>query len=306
MTILYDYIVIGSGISGCYVANKLNIDFPNSKVLVLTKDDKIGGVWHKTKWSWLCSDTPAIFYTPDEYLPYINSKYYNTTNGVKGKHIKKVIKQQTENINFELNTEVYSLNFLSEQNIWNVKTSNNVFSSRFIINCTGLFQTPNVPIEYSNYLRTHNINFCHSSQFNDRFINKHAKIAVIGSRSSGFQIVKELSKTNKIDWYARSFNNIYLDVNSPNKIVSTSIYMYTFLLDNKINVSKINDYIAYAKYGFLHYVLKLKDIKYMYFLNIINDNSFLKELNVKNCNYDFTTPIKPIVINCKDLEQCAF
>ncbi len=41
---IYDYIVIGSGISGCYVANKLTIDFPKSKVLIITKDAKIGGV----------------------------------------------------------------------------------------------------------------------------------------------------------------------------------------------------------------------------------------------------------------------
>ena len=41
--IIYDYIIIGSGIAGLYTALKLNDKYPNSKILILEKNKYIGG-----------------------------------------------------------------------------------------------------------------------------------------------------------------------------------------------------------------------------------------------------------------------
>ena len=303
----YDYIVIGSGISGCYVANKLTTDFPNSKVLIITRDNKIGGVWQQTKWSWLCSDTPALYYTTNENLQYIYSKYKATSDGVQRKHIIKLLNEQTLNLEIKFNTEVYSLNFSSEKNTWDVKTSNDNFICTLLFNCTGLFQTPYIPNEYSEYLIKNNIKFCHSSRFNDREINKDAKCAVIGSRESGFQIVKGLSKTNKIDWYARSFNHLYVDLNyTPISGIYKLLPMYNFLISNNIDVTKLLTLQTHLTGDVFYYILKLKgiinnNVLSLYVNKFMCNKEFLMKLKIKDCEYNIEGPIKPIVMNSKGL-----
>jgi hypothetical protein len=300
--IVRDYIVLGAGISGCYVANKLISDIPNSSVLIIDKNKEIGGVWYQTKWSWLCSDSPAMGYCPSEYLTYILSKYKCFYDGTKVEDLNKIMKEQTKHIEKKMDTIVHSIFFSSIEKFWKINTNNGVFKCKFIINCTGMFQTQNIPIELSDYFEKNNIKFCHSSNFNDLEIKKDLKIAVIGSRESGLQIVKGLSNTHKIDWYARSFNNFYMDISNETGFGYKLHVTMHFLIKlfNKYKLIKFVDYVSamfrmlinfFRNFLFLFiFRFKIKSV-----LKLITQKERLFEnLNFKNYLYNYTQPFKPV------------
>jgi lysine/ornithine N-monooxygenase len=181
---------------------------------------------------------------------------------------------------------VNSINFSSIKNIWSIKTNNGSFKCEFIINCT-------------KYLSKNNIKFCHSSSFNDHEINKDIKIAVIGSRESGLQIVKGLSEKYKIDWYARSFNHIYMDFNSQRKIISTFCSFLSWLRSiNTKNIDKIlssNSCLISKNKKFIDNDLLL------YYINKLKDDEFLDKLGIENYKYDFTNTLRPVFINTEHI-----
>ena len=41
--IIFDIIIIGAGITGCYLSNRLSNEFPNKKILIIEKNNRIGG-----------------------------------------------------------------------------------------------------------------------------------------------------------------------------------------------------------------------------------------------------------------------
>jgi hypothetical protein len=306
-----DYIVLGAGISGCYVANKLNSDFPDRSILIIDKNKEVGGVWHQTKWSWLCSDTPAAGYCPLEYLPYVLSKYNFYYEGIKVEDLNKIMREQTEHIEKKMDTLVNSISFSSIEKFWKINTNNGVFKCKFIINCTGMFQTQNIPIEFSEYFERNNIKFCHSSNFNDLEIKKNMKIAVIGSRESGLQIVKGLSNTHKIDWYARSFNNNYIDLSderdlfckfSSIKYFLTKLFckykLITFVSYLFIMFQMIYDFLSDFSFLFI-FRFKIKSVIDLLFLKC----NLFENLNYKNCLYNHTQPFKVVPYIGKNIKH---
>ena len=40
---IIDYVIVGAGITGAYLARRLSLQFPHKKILVLERDDHIGG-----------------------------------------------------------------------------------------------------------------------------------------------------------------------------------------------------------------------------------------------------------------------
>lgn len=296
--VIFDYIIIGSGISGCYVANQLVADFSHCQVLMITRDSDVGGVWKTTPWSWLQSDTPAITYSPDsKYSKFINSEYPTGVQGISGQHICSILSDQINNnrIRVQFNTEVISTSFTRSKNCWLVKTKNgNQFNSTMIINCTGLFQTPNFPDDVINKLKLHNIPFCHSSKFDDSKIKKDSKIAVIGSRESGLQVVSGLSRKQKVDWYARSFNNIYKSIDN----FSWYVYLIRFLTANDITTRFCDEYIFWFAQHF--YLFMIKHISTDIIKWMISDDTHLKHISfeLKNNNKAEThVVLKPVFTN---------
>lgn len=43
LTACYDYVIVGAGITGAYLAKRLSLQFPNAKILILEKETDVGG-----------------------------------------------------------------------------------------------------------------------------------------------------------------------------------------------------------------------------------------------------------------------
>lgn len=305
---IYDIVIIGSGISGCYIANKLSIDHPDYKILIIEKSNKFGGIWNETKWSWLKSDTLALSYCPKEYISTVAKIYENDYNvGIDVKLIMNILENQVKNVDILYENTVLKVNFHISSNFWETKTTKNTIKSRFIINCTGLLNKPTIPKEFSDYFTKTKINFCHSQSFDDKNISPTMKIAVIGTRESGLQITKGLSKTMKIDWYGRSFNNLYSDIQDKTIIGNSQPLIANLsVLDSRLS-NFIRNIGLEALSMSLFNILKMKykygiDLSNLLTLKYSSNKSLLNKMEDANdSDYNFSNPLKPIFYNSQDI-----
>lgn len=64
---MYDYVIIGMGISGCYLAYKINMLYPNKRILCIERDDRYGGRILSVEWNDTIVDLGAWRYSPIEH-----------------------------------------------------------------------------------------------------------------------------------------------------------------------------------------------------------------------------------------------
>jgi hypothetical protein len=157
----------------------------------------------------------------------------------------------------------------------------------------------------SDYFDSNNIKYIHSSNVDDMTCDKKNNVAIIGSSESSVQIIAELSKTKKIDWYARSFNNWYIETKEyienewfihlihpyyqsmrliyclyKISLISSNVYLYTSYIKSKI-------------IHFIHYYL-------IFIIRYINKKPFiLNQAFPHHFKYDYKQPARPTI--CKPL-----
>lgn len=299
---MYDIIIIGAGISGSFLASQ----FKHYNILIIEKENSCGGIWYQTKWSWLCSDTKGYSYSPYKNSKHIYDNHF--LSGVPKDVILNLTNKYLENKNVQYNEKVMKVEFYDSDNYWTVYTDKDTYKTKWIINSTGLYQKPNIPSQFVEYLQQNNIKYVHSSEFNDCNVNENTKIAVIGSRESGVQIVKALSNNRKVDWYARSFNNWYF-----NSEKSSNIEKYL----HRLYQLPIIGYIIYICMSFIK----------KYFLNKAHDfivDTLFKHYSASNkqnklhqayykvsdkFRYDFKNPVRPVFtsnLNFDNIDYAIF
>ena len=286
---IYDFCIIGAGISGTTIAKKLSEQFPTHRCIIFDKETEPGGIWFQTKWSWLCSDTKTYNYCPGDRSGIKMLKNYF----LKGNPCNEILRVVNENIKYverRQNTTVFkvSLDTTHEQNIWNIDTNQGLFQSKWIINCSGLYQHSYIPEDLEKFCINNNVPYVHSKYYSDD--KTYEKIAVIVSRESGAQIVRGLSKKQKIDWYGRSFGNWY--INSIKSTTLDKVLYYLFMIPF-IGVYLL-PIITWARKFILNkaqaYIIK----------QIGNKNVRLNECFYKIntlLRYDYKQPIRPVFIS---------
>jgi hypothetical protein len=286
---MYDIIVIGAGIAGTEIANKLATKY---KILVIDKEASSGGVWYQTKWACLTSDTKAYYYTPNSKIGNsVLNKYF--FKGIPRQDILAITQSNLQNINKLFDTNVISITFNTESQVWYIHTDNKqvtTYCSKWIINATGIYQTPYLPPNLTEFFDKNNIKYIHSRDYIDTDITKN--ITVIGSRESGAQLIKGLSKTKKVDWYGRNFNNWYLSKNKHSFIENVLFFIYKipfigmfcFMYIRKFLVNKLQNFILCCINNYNTYKIKTKLPETLYKVS----NIF---------RYDYKHPIRPVYID---------
>jgi hypothetical protein len=223
MNHVYDIIIIGSGISGSTLAQQLCKDY---NIAVIEKDEKSGGVWRQTRWSWLKSDTTSLLYSPANEIGRSWIKKYKHF-GVPSADIVQLTDSYLQNISVFYNHTVQTCSW--NEDTWHVITDKQTFLSRWIIDSTGLYQSPRIP-DFAKQIPSH-IRVVHSSAFSDADISANVRVAVIGSRESGVQIIQGLHNKGvaNIDWYGRSFENWYSAIDKPNCISSFIAFVAQYM-----------------------------------------------------------------------------
>jgi hypothetical protein len=225
---MHEVIIIGAGITGSYLAKRLHEKYD---VLVIEKNESSGGVWFSTNWSWLTSDTSAVFYSPKD-AAFIGKYMFG---GVPKNEILKETQLQLHNVkNILFSHTVEKIVYNDILNYWSVHVRNikddniKILHSIYVINACGLYTDPFIPETIHHFLLKSNVHFKHSSQITDVDLQHRKKVAIIGARESAMQIMRNLSSNNvQIDWYARSFNNWYL--NTSDEAVKSQLWFLGIL-----------------------------------------------------------------------------
>lgn len=183
-------IVIGAGMSGLCMAIRLRQSGVED-VTVLEKADEIGGTWRDNTYPGLTCDVPSSFY---QYSFATNPDWTQMLSG--GPEIHDYFKRITQTFDLSANV-VCGQTVVAAEHIddkWRVRTADGaVREADFLISATGVLHHPQMPevpgLETFAGAAFHSARWDHSVPLRGR------RVAVVGSGSTGVQIVSALGGT---------------------------------------------------------------------------------------------------------------
>jgi cation diffusion facilitator CzcD-associated flavoprotein CzcO len=180
-------VIIGAGIAGIATAVTLQRagfgDFT-----ILEKGSDVGGVWHWNRYPGLTCDVPSQLYQ-FSFAPKPDWSGLFAPGAEIQRYLCDVVDGFGLGDRLRLNTEVESANFTGSD--WRVTTSDGVeLEADFVIAATGVLHhpfTPDIP-----GLDTFAGDVVHTARWDDDTITDGRRIAVIGTGSTGVQVVSAL------------------------------------------------------------------------------------------------------------------
>ena len=202
-----DVVIVGAGVAGLYMLHKLNS--MGLKTVVLEKSDELGGTWNWNRYPGARCDIPSLEYSYqfDEELQqdWNWSEKYSAQPEIL-EYLNHVADrfELREHINFE--EEVLEAKFNEVLSLWDIKTSKELYKSKFCIFATGCLSVPNKPdIEG---LEGFEGQLLSTSYWPREEVNLSDKnVAIIGTGSSSIQTIPEIAKEVK---------NLYVFQRTPN------------------------------------------------------------------------------------------
>jgi cation diffusion facilitator CzcD-associated flavoprotein CzcO len=193
-------LIIGAGVAGIATAVTLQRE-GFTDFTILEKGADVGGVWHWNRYPGLTCDVPSQLYQ-FSFAP----KPDWTTLFAPGDEIQRYMHEVVNDHRLEehlrLNTEVVSAVFNGTS--WRITTSGGAdLDADFLIAATGVLHhpfTPDIP-----GLDSFDGDIVHTARWDDDIVTDGRRIAVIGTGSTGVQIVSALQpKAERISHFVRS------------------------------------------------------------------------------------------------------
>lgn len=182
-------VVVGAGMSGILAAIKLK-QAGHTNFIVYEKGHAIGGTWRENRYPGLTCDVPAHCYTYS-FAPYADwSSFYATGDEIQGYFLKIVEDYGIANL-IHLNSEVTEC--LWSGHDWQVTLANGTRDrADIVIAASGVLHHPNIP-EFEGQEKFKGA-IMHSTRWDDSVTVDGKRIGVVGSGSTGVQIVAALAE----------------------------------------------------------------------------------------------------------------
>jgi cation diffusion facilitator CzcD-associated flavoprotein CzcO len=187
----FDAVIVGAGFGGMGAAIQLNrLGYDN--VAILDREDELGGTWHVNRYPGLTVDVPSTTYSYwFEPNPYWSRLY------APGAELKRYAEHVADKYDvrrcMRFNTTVEGARWDDEAQVWLVSlTGGETLRSQFLILATGyLCQpcTPDIP-----GIDTFAGRIVHAAQWDDSYSLQGRKAAIIGTGSTGVQLVPALAE----------------------------------------------------------------------------------------------------------------
>ncbi len=195
------YAIVGAGMAGVLAAIKLKER--GEDFTVFEKAAKIGGTWRENRYPGLSCDVPAHAYTYT-FEPYPEWKAYYATGPEVQEYFEFVTDKYGIAPFIRFHTEVAALDWDEEASRWTVTLADGsaeVFD--VVIAASGVLHYPNVPAIEG--LETFEGPAFHTARWDDDAPIDGAKVGLIGSGSTGVQIVTAINKkVEKLVHFQRS------------------------------------------------------------------------------------------------------
>ena len=187
----FDVIIVGAGFGGIGAAIQLSsLGYEN--IVILDREDDLGGTWHVNHYPGLSVDQPSpTFSYRFEPNPYWSRMY------APGSELKHYAVHVAEKYNvrrfMRFNTTVEGARWDEDAQVWRVALAGGeTLSTQFLIAATGFLCQPKMPDIAG--IETFGGRIIHTAAWDDDFSLTGRRAAVIGTGSTGVQVVPELAK----------------------------------------------------------------------------------------------------------------
>ena len=183
------YVIIGAGMAGILAAIKLR-EAGKHNVRVYEKADRIGGTWRENTYPGLSCDVPSHSYT---YSFEPNSEW--TRHLPPGPEVQAYFESVAAKYKLDeiisFNEEIIDCHFKNNQ--WHISTSKgNSDCADFVIAATGVLHHPRIP--HIDGMEKFKGKIFHSARWDHSAPLENKRIAVIGTGSTGVQLVTALAE----------------------------------------------------------------------------------------------------------------
>lgn len=189
---LFDVVVVGAGFGGMGAAIELKrLGYQN--MLIVDREDDLGGTWHVNRYPGLAVDVPSTTYSYwFEPNPHWTRMY------ARGEELKRYADHVAEKYDLRrhmrFNTGVDGAHWDEDAQCWHVALAGGeTVSTRFLVAATGFLSRPCLPDIPG--VETFAGRVVHSAQWDDSAELAGRTAAIIGTGASAVQLVPELAKT---------------------------------------------------------------------------------------------------------------
>jgi cation diffusion facilitator CzcD-associated flavoprotein CzcO len=187
----FDAAIVGAGFGGIGAAIQLNrLGYDN--IVILEREDDLGGTWHVNHYPGLTVDVPSTTYSYwFEPNPYWSRLY------APGAELKRYANHVADKYNvrrhMRFNTTVEGARWDDDAQVWRIEVSGGeTLSAQFLVAATGFLcqpRTPDIP-----GIDTFNGRIIHTAKWDSSYSFKGKHAAVIGTGSTAVQVIPELAK----------------------------------------------------------------------------------------------------------------
>ena len=207
----FRYIIIGAGMAGILAAIKLR-QAGKHNICVYEKADRIGGTWRENTYPGLTCDVPSHSYTYS-FEPNPEWSSYLPPGAEVQRYFEQIVSKYRLDEVIQYNEEVSRAEFVDGR--WQLTTATGRNDcADFIIAATGVLHHPRTP--YINGMENFSGELFHSAQWDHSVPLTGKRIAVVGTGSTGVQIVGALAdRGSALCHYQRTPQWIMPVVNAP-------------------------------------------------------------------------------------------
>jgi cation diffusion facilitator CzcD-associated flavoprotein CzcO len=187
----FDVVIVGAGFGGMGAAIQLNrLGYDN--IVIVDREDDLGGTWHVNHYPGLTVDVPSTTYSYwFEPNPYWSRLF------APGAELKRYAEHVADKYNvrryMRFNTTVEGARWDDEAQVWRVALAGGeTLNAQFLIAATGFLcqpRTPDIP-----GIETFNGRIIHTADWDDSYSFKGCRAGIIGTGSTGVQVIPELAK----------------------------------------------------------------------------------------------------------------
>ncbi len=185
------FVVIGAGMAGILAGVRLK-QAGRTNFTIYEKGHAVGGTWRENRYPGLTCDVPAHCYTYS-FAPNPEWSAFFAPGPEIRNYFEKVVRDYGIGDHLHLDSEVVSTVFDDDSGVWKIQLVNGVTDEAdILIAATGVLHHPNIP--HFKGIENFPGHVFHSARWDDGAPLDHARVAVVGSGSTGVQIVSALSR----------------------------------------------------------------------------------------------------------------
>lgn len=192
-----DALVVGAGFGGIYQLYTLRkLGF---SVKVIDRAGGVGGTWYWNRYPGAMSDSESFVYRyswdREDLKTWPWSHHYLQGPEIR-EYLEHIVDKYDLQKDIQLNTELISADWDTQQNVWRVMTSTKeVFLARYLITALGLLSTANLP--KIRGLEDFEGQLCHTSRWRDDIDLADKRVGIIGNGSTGVQVITDIASRVK-------------------------------------------------------------------------------------------------------------